>query len=489
MNTNIVIGLDLGTTSAKAVAFHFTGTVIGECEIPYTLYTPQPHYAEQDPLEIERAAIRVLRQLIETYDLKQERIATVGLSTAMHSVICIDQQGNPLSPAITWADRRANIYAERVKQNMPHIYEQTGVPLHPMSPFIKLLWMHNQQYAPYEKADYFVSIKEFLLYRWFGIREVDYSIAAATGLFNAHTLTWDEEALELAHITTDQLFHPVAPTTKTPPLSTRLAMEMGLPVGIPFVIGGSDGPLATLGVGAIEEGDFAITIGTSGAIRHFTKNKKVDSSHSTFLYPFADAMNLVGGPTNNGGIALQWLKTLLAYDDSYESFVSLAERAPAGSDGLIFSPYLHGERAPMWNAHIPGNLFGLNARHERHHIIRAVLEGIVFSIYHVAEIMEQTTGAPKRLFVNGGFTQSPFAVQVLANIFQKEVFVPATHQSSAWGAAWTALVGIGIERDFSSIQPHIPMKDSFQPNEATFPIYEKQFQQYKKISQQLEKWI
>jgi gluconokinase len=456
--------------------------VLGENEETYPLETPFPNWAEQNPLTIEKASIMAIRQLIDT-GINPNHIVAVGMSSAMHSLICMTHEGMPLSPSITWADGRAAEQAIRIKELGLPLYQKTGTLVHPMSPLVKLLWMKETNYEPYHKATKFVSIKEFLLFRWFKTEQVDYSVASATGMLDLETLQWNSDALQVAGITEDNLFQPVPPTTVIRNLDRTVASEMGLPVDVPFVIGGSDGPLANLGIGAIERGEVAITIGTSGAIRQIVSEVNTDPAEQTFCYRFTDQFSVIGGPTNNGGIVLNWLKDTLRFNGSYDSMMSLAEKAGPGAEGLLFSPYLNGERAPMWNSKMRGNLFGLTLRHSQEHIIRAGLEGVIFSVYHVGQALEKLAGPPTKLLASGGFARSPLWLQILADVFNQEVHVPKSHQSSAWGAAWIALYALGEVNSLEAIKEHIPMEGLYKPDPENHQIYMESFDHYKKLAE------
>jgi gluconokinase len=343
--------------------------------------------------------------------------------------------------------------------------------------------MKETNYEPYKKASKFVSIKEFLLYRWFGRKVVDYSIASATGLFDIHTLSWNQDALGLAGITEDQLFTPVPPTEVLQGLKQSISQRTGLPGNIPFVVGASDGSLANLGIGAINPGEVAVTIGTSGAIRQLVSKPRTDyQAQKTFCYAFTDSLSLIGGATNNGGIVLKWLKETFGNNETIESLLSQAEKVPPGSEGLLFLPYLNGERAPIWNSKVRGNLVGLSLSHKKEHIIRAGLEGVIFSIYHVGQELEQLAGRSTKLLASGGFARSPLWLQILSDVFNQEVHVPLSHQSSAWGAAWVGLHAINEVQDLHAIKGSIPLLGTYSPNEENHKQYQELFAAYKHFS-------
>ncbi|MGP4073401.1 gluconokinase [Piscibacillus sp. B03] len=477
-----ILGLDIGTTSAKAVLFNLDGKVLAENEQPYPIIHPESGWAEQDPRQIEEATITAIRQAIQGHS---GELFGIGFSTAMHSLIAIDQEGNALSNAIIWADKRSTEEASEISST---VYLNTGTPLHPMSPLAKLKWMGNHKIDYFHQANYFVSVKEYLVYRWFGEKVVDYSMAAATGLFNIHDLKWDPQALVEAHISKEQLFEPVSPFTKLTNMKSEIAEQMGINQQTPVVLAGSDGPLANLGIGAINPGETAITIGTSGAIRQFSSEPLIDSKQEIFSYSFTDDSWITGGPTNNGGIVLKWVQDLISSEHhqySMDEMNRLAESAAPGSDKLIFLPYLNGERAPFWDAQAKGSYIGLQPQHNKEHLIRASMEGVIFSIYHIGHVLERLGNHHKTLFASGGFARSSLWLQMLADTFGKPVKVPESHQSSAWGAAWLALGAVKGYK-LEDIKNSIPMKAEIEPYMTNHEIYQEQFDIYQGLYDQLK---
>ncbi|PRO66306.1 gluconokinase [Alkalicoccus urumqiensis] len=478
-----VIGLDIGTTSAKSVVFTKSGEVISEAEAGYPVTHPHPGWAEQDPLEIEQAAFRAVRESLEKKRIPAEAVHSVGLSAAMHALICVDEKTEPLSPVIIWADGRSRSQAESWKASPEGraMYLATGTPIHPMSPLLKLIWMKDTGYEPYRKAERFLSVKEFLTARWFGIHAVDYSIASATGMFDIRRKTWHAPALAACGISEEQLSPPVSPLYQFSPLHADAAEKLGLSRDTPFTAGGSDGPLANLGIGAVTPGSTAVTIGTSGAIRQMSAAPQTDEKQEVFCYAFSEDRWILGGPTNNGGNVLQWLQGIYGNHSDVSGILKEAEKAPAGSDGLLFLPHLNGERAPHWDAAARGAYVGLAADHERHHMLRAGLEGTLFSIYHVGEALSRLTGENAVLYASGGFARSPFWVQLLADIFEETVHLPESHQSSAWGAAWTSLTASGETDGLDAVAGSIPMGTPVHPDAASSAVYRQLFHTYKHL--------
>jgi len=483
MSRELVIGLDIGTTSVKACVFTIHGKLITEAEEMNSFHYPQQGWAEQDAMEIERSAVRAIREAVRKAEIGKDELISIGFSAAMHSLVLVDEAGVPLSPALIWADGRGTEQVHQLSETMKQqIYSQTGTPVHPMTPLIKLLWMKETHYEPYLKATYFMSIKEYLIYSWFGERMIDYSMASATGLFNPATRTWVEDLLTLVGISDKQLSKIVPPTFQFNRMSSEIAEQMGIQAELPFIIGAADGQLANLGIGALLPGEVAVSVGTSGAIRQFTNHAKGSQNQETFCYSFTEDTFIIGGPTNNGGIVLQWFKDLIQDQGSFEEFLSEAERVEPGAEGLLFLPYINGERAPLWNQQAKGNFYGVAITHKKEHFIRAVLEGITFNLYQIGRALENIAGTSSKIYVNGGLARSPLWLQMMADIFEAEIYVSENHHSAAWGAAWTALVATGRVKSFEEIKDNIPMGMPVIPNQENSNRYKDIYRNYEKVA-------
>ena len=496
--TAIVIGVDIGTTSTKAVAFDPDGKVLAHHAVGYPLLTPMPAAAEQDPDEIYAAVLTVIRDVIRKAQAAPEEVIGVSFSAAMHSLIAVDGAGQPLTRSITWADSRATAWAERIKTdwNGLAIYQRTGTPIHPMSPLAKLVWLRREQPDLFARAVRFIGIKEYVFFRLFKRYLVDYSIASATGLFNLAHLNWDAGALELAGITAEQLPQPVPTTFHLSGLEPDRARELGLLVTTPFVIGANDGVLSNLGVNAIGPGEVAITIGTSGAMRAVVDRPLTDPSGRTFCYALTDQHWVIGGPVNNGGIVFRWVRDELAAAvvetakrlgiDPYDVLTRIAERVAPGAEGLLFHPYLAGERAPLWNANLRGSFFGLAMHHRQEHMIRAVLEGVIFNLYSILPAVEALIGPTQTLKATGGFARSGLWQQLLADIFNREVVVPESFESSCLGAAVLALYALGRINSLHAISGMVGATHRHTPIASNVSIYQQLLPIYLAIPGKLE---
>ncbi|WP_139488033.1 gluconokinase [Brevibacillus dissolubilis] len=497
MENMYFIGLDIGTTSTKAVVFTKEGAVKGVGNVDYPLHVPKPSWAEQDPKEIFTAGIKALKQAIAASGVSRQEIGGIGVSSAMHSLIAVDGDGELLTNSIIWADNRSVTQTERLKQDGTghRIYLATGTPIHPMSPLTKLIWMREEDPDTYRRAAKFISIKEYVIHRLYRQYVVDYSIASATGLFNLERLDWDEEALRLAGITAGQLSEAVPTTHILRGMETRFADEIGIDPDTPFVVGASDGVLANLGVGAISKGQVAITIGTSGAVRTVVPKPMTDPKGRTFCYLLTEDHWVIGGPTNNGGLMLRWFRDEFSWPevekarqlgiDPYDVMIQAAKDVPAGAEGLLFLPFLSGERAPYWNANARGSFFGVSLHHKREHFIRAVLEGILFSVYSVGIALRDLAGPASEIRASGGFARSAEWRQIMSDMFGYEVTVPQSHESSGFGAAVLAMKAVGAIDRLEDVQVRIPIAERHQPDLQRSETYIELFYLYERVYHKL----
>lgn len=493
-----VIAADLGTTSTKTLVIDRDGRVVAGCSIEYPLYTPAPDRAEQDPQQIFTAVVRGIRDVIVKAGIAGTDVLCVSFSSAMHSLIAVDRGLNPLTPCITWADNRSVDYVEPLKEqwNGLGIYRNTGTPIHPMSPLLKLIWFNRHEPELVRRAYKFIGIKEFVFAKLFGECVIDYSLASATGLFNLRKLDWDEEALRVAGVSREQLSTPVSTTHVMQGLPDEYSKETGLPSDTPFVVGASDGVLANLGAGAFESGVYAVTIGTSGAVRGTVTEPLTDPQGRLFCYALNERFWVVGGAINNGGIMLRWVRDQLATleaeegrrrgVDPYDYLTELAAQVKPGSDGLLFLPLLAGERAPYWNANARGLFFGLSLFHEKKHMIRAVLEGVVYRIHSVATALEELGGNAKEIRASGGFARSPLWRQMMADVLETPVTVPDSIESSGLGAALLGLLAMGEIRDFSSIHEWVRSTVRHEPNRQHSGVYRELTSIYGSVYHQLK---
>ncbi len=438
------IGLDIGTSSTKAVAFDESERALSEVTKHYPTLSPKPGWQEQDPVQVVRAAMAAVKKLVS---MLGHPPASIGLSAAMHSLIAVDGKGQLLTRSILWSDNRAALVASQLKGTPlgKDIYRHTGTPIHPMSPLPKIAWLRQNEPVVFQKTAKFLGIKEYLLFRLFGAYLTDQSMASATGLFDADHLDWHGPALDFAGITPAQLPQHVSPFFTLRKIRAEAARSMSIPVEIPWFIGASDGCLANLGAGAMSAGEGVLSIGTSGALRITTHLPVYDPDERIFNYllfpPQAGkpATYVTGGASNNGAVVYEWFcRQFFGLSPSakgMERHRLAMQQVPLGCEGLKFLPHILGERAPLWDASATGSFSGIRPFHTLAHFHRAVLEGILWNMKAIGDVLEEVAGPFHVIYANGGFTKMPFWVEMAGEIFAKKIVVSENEGGPALGAA------------------------------------------------------
>ena len=443
------IGMDLGTTSLKAAAFDEQGEEIAHATREVGRASSEEGAAEEDPEVVAQAATDTLAKVVADARRQGYTTACVGLSAAMHSLIPVAADDRPLGPALLWMDTRPEAEAESL-WNMAEgkaVYERTGTPVSAMAPLVKLRWLRTARPEIFEHAARFVSLKEWLWHRWFGVWEVDASIASATGLYNLRNQTWDAGALDLAGIGPQALSTLVAPTVTRQAGASETLRGVGLPETAAVVIGASDGPLANLSAGAVDATRMVLTIGTSCAVRMGCDQPMTDTASRIFCYVLDDSRFIAGAPGNNGGVVLAWLSQMFSgnqpspNDQALETLLDAA--ATASDEHLLFLPYVAGERAPIWRADASGSLIGLRLEHTAAHILRAATEGILFNTRWMSERLFELLGRPTELIASGKVLEVGWIRQLAADIFGLPVRYPDGVDASATGAATLANIATG----------------------------------------------
>lgn len=493
----IWIGVDVGTTGVRAIAYQKDGLSLCSADEFYPLETPYPDWAEQNPEIIYIAIEKVVREVANTLIYKGKNVSGIAISTVMHSFAPANENRELLSNMITWADSRSVGIVNELKKDealVKGFYERTCCPTHSCYPFLKILWVRKNYPDVFAKMRYIYSLKDYIFEKMTGEWVVDKSSASASGLYNTHKMDWDEEILNYAGITREQL-PPVVSTTYQSKLTDSAAQRLNLPENLPVVIGATDGVLVNVGIGAIEDGQLSATIGTSGAIRMLTKTPKVDSLGRTWCYNLTDDMWVAGGAINNGGIIMRWLRDKVCHYsnhrledidiDPYDLMTLKASKIPAGAEGLLLLPFFTGERAPYWNSELRGMFFGLSLNHSRSHMIRAGMEGICFSLNCVLSALKDF-GQVKDIRVSGSFTKSPLWLQIMADIFGEHITLPQNSEGAAFGAAVLGFIASGEMKDISDTANLIKPKKVYKPQAENKEIYEELFDIYSSLYEKLQ---
>ncbi len=487
-----IIGVDIGTSGTKAIAFSTQGAVLANYYVSYERLPGEAGIHELDPEALLEAVVTSIGEVVMQMGTTRHLLG-ISFSSFMHGLMALDKQGRPLTNIITWADLRSNGYAQTLLQSETgkQVYRNTGTPIHPMSPLCKLMWMKENDPRIFAAAHRFVSIKEYLFYRLFDRFIIDHSVASGTGLFDIMQHCWYAPSLQMAGITEQQLPEPVPTTYIMRGMKKEWAAKLKLDADVPFVVGGSDGCLANLGSHATKPGDLCVTIGTSGAVRMITNNPRYDEQQRVFNYILTEKEYVCGGPTNNGLNILKWyaagfLQRPIREVADIDWFVREAAKAPQGAGGLVFLPYLHGERAPVWDAHARGVFLGLHSGHTQSHIMRAIIEGINYSLYQIASCVEASVGTASHIYGSGGFIHSRLWLQWMANLFGKSITVSSTADASATGAAVLGLSALGKMETEQSGHNFVRTTETFLPQQASHAHYMKAYTVYASLYNKLK---
>jgi len=453
------LGIDIGTTSVKVVAFDAAGKVLLKHSVANTTIRPKESYSEQDPEEIFAAVLFCIDTVMAQLKCNPQFIS---FSAAMHSLIAVDKNGNALTNCILWSDNRAAEIAAALHKKgfAKNIYQRSGVPVHAMSPMCKIIWLKENEPRLFKTANKFIGMKEFIFYKLFHEYIIDSSIASATALMNIHNGNWDQELLMLAGIDSSKL------STIVSVHHTILLKDQK------YMIGASDGALANLAMNAINDKVMAITIGTSAAARITVLQPRLDEQMRLFCYHLKEKLFIKGGASNNGAIVLEWLKEkILQTNETIDELLQAASTVSSGADGLIFLPYISGERAPLWNSNAKADFIGLQAHHTKAHMIRAAMEGVLFNLLLIGNMLnEQKTIS--EIHAGGGFAENSLWIQMLADIFDLPVKIFDTNESSAMGA-----VMLGMEFTTEPIIIYLP-------NKINHALYAKQFERFSQLALQ-----
>lgn len=496
-SNSIWLGVDIGTTGVRAIAYYKDGTNLGSSEAFYPLETPHLGWAEQNPHVIYTATVKVITQTLDILHNKGLNISGIALSTAMHSFAPANEKRELLSNMQTWADSRSSVIVDELKQDdklITKFYQKTCCPVHACYPFAKILYLHKYTPDIFAQMHYIYSLKDYIFEQLTNTWVIDKSSATTTGLYNVHENAWDKEILAFAKISPEQL-PPVVPTTYSAKLSDEMAKNLNLPKGLPVVIGATDGVLVNLGIGAVNKGQLSATIGTSGAIRMLTAKPMVDTQNRTWCYNLTEDTWVAGGAINNGGIIMRWVRDNICHYsqnrladlnvDAYDLMTLQASKIPAGAEGLLLLPFFTGERAPYWNSNLRGMFFGLSLNHSQAHMIRAAMEGVCFSLNCVLSALKDF-GEIKDIRVSGSFTKSPLWLQIMADIFEQNLTLPQNSEGAAFGAAILGFISSGELANIEATSTLIKPKKVYVPNQDNFATYEELFTIYHNLYTKLQ---
>jgi xylulokinase len=449
-----LLGIDIGTSGLKCVLVDTNGLVLGSAFRAYAPDTPRPGWAEQDPEVWVEAALSAVREVVDRARDSRASIAGLGFSGQMHSTVCLDKDGRCLRPAMLWLDHRsaAQVVALRERIGTAQLAEWIGNPIMPGFMLASLLWLKECEPDTWDRLAHVLLPKDYVRYRLTGELNTDYSDASSTALLNVRQRAWCSELLDVAGIPADILPPLRESSDLIGQLTPQMAEVMHVSSGLPVVCGAGDQEAQAIGNGLIRSGLVSCTIGTGGQL--FTPIDRYQFDPQLRLHTFCHA---VPGQwhweaaTLAAGLSLRWLRDdVLGGRYTYQEMADAAATIEPGTEGLLYLPYLAGERTPHMDPAAKGVFCGLTLRHTWKHLTRAVMEGVVFSLRDGLELMQAMGLSIERIIASGGGTQHPLWLQLQADILGAEVVRTETQEAAALGAALLASVGVGVYADFNT---------------------------------------
>jgi len=497
-----LLGIDLGTTGIKAALFATSdGRVYGSAFVEYPLFHPQPGAAEQHPADWWQAtitAIRVCLQQGEQQGVHPADILGIGLSGQMHGVVLLDEHSQVLRPCIIWADQRSDEQCRWITERvgLAQLIAAVSNPALPGFSAPKALWIRDHEPEIFARARLLLLPKDYLRYRLTGVAAIEISDAAGTCLLNVRQGQWSGEILAALGLD-PALFPPIIPAeTVAGVLTPEAAAATGLLAGTPVAGGGADNACGAVGNGVVQAGLALVSIGTSGVVLAYASSPQVDTSSPvprvhTFNHAVPGAWYLMG-VTQSAGLSLRWLRDNLALPeraletwtgiDAYDVLATEAARAPAGSSGLFFLPYLQGERTPHLDAYARGGWLGLSAIHDRRHLVRSVLEGVAFSLKDCFAILREQGLSIDQVRATGGGAKSPLWRQIIADVLDVELVTTSAQEGPAFGAALLAGVASGVYRSIQQAcaQTVRPLERT-RPDPVHVGVYAQAYETYRAL--------
>ena len=485
-----VLGIDLGTSGTKTVLFDQEGRAQASCTVEYPMYQPFNGWAEQDPMDWYHAAVETIRSVLEKSGVDKRDVAALGISGQMHGLVMLDEQGQVLRRSIIWCDQRTAKECDEIHARVgrDRLISITANPALTGFTLSKLLWVRNNEPELYARCAHILLPKDFVRYMLTGDYATEVSDASGMQMLDVPKRCWSAELLKTLDIDENLLAKVYESPEVTGHISDAAAALTGLSPDTLVVGGAGDNAAAALGTGVVEDGKAFTTIGTSGVVFAHTDKLAIDPKGRvhTFCCAVPGAWHVMG-VTQAAGLSLRWFRDNfyaagLEGTVSYDVLNKDAAQSPIGSNKLIYAPYLMGERTPHLDADCRGMFFGLSAMHTRRDLVRAVMEGVTFSLADCLGVLHEMGVEPREMLTTGGGGRSPLWRQMLADVFGCPVATLVNTEGPALGVAILAGVGAGL---YPSVQEAcramIHHNEVQQPIPENVPEYAKFYAIYRKL--------
>ena len=488
MPNGYILAIDIGTSACKVVVFDRNGAVVASETRAYPVYYPAPGYAEQKPEEWWAAACDAVKSLLSYGPVRPEDIQAVGLDGQSWSCILVDKNGGVLFGNPIWMDGRAADICEEIKRSIPEkdIFKVSGNPFEPMYTTPKILWF-RQKYPDVFKRTYKVlQSNGYFVYKLTGKFSQDSSMGYGLHFFDVRSGQWDADLARALDIPLDIMPEIFQPRDIVGFVTGEAAKATGLLAGTPVVAGGLDAACSTFGAGVAEPGQTQEQGGQAGGMsicldKCLTHERLIMGMH------VVPGRWLLQGGTVGGGGALKWLRETMMPELSFEDMSELAAKSPVGSNGVIFLPYMSGERSPIWDKKAKGVYFGLDYARTRSDIIRATMEGVAFALRHNIETAEEAGAYIDSMNPVGGCANSPVWMRIKSDVTGKPLNVPGSDNGTPLGAAMLAGIGVGIYGDYrDAIDSAVRIRASYEPDMENRDKYARYYAVYRELYDKLK---
>ena len=482
------LGIDLGTSSLKIILADNQGRILGNSSSSFSIISEKEGYSEENPTDWLRAFDRAFSEMLERYPQIKENIVSIAFSGQMHSLVMIDEEGIPIRPAILWNDVRTT---EQVKQLntdiLPHLLSvEKNIPLEGFT-LPKILWVMENEPENWKKVWKFMMPKDYLIYYLTGKVCTDYSDASGTIMYDVRKHQWDEEILTRFDIRLDQCPELLYSTDSAGVPTEQIKKKFNITKNFAVIMGGADNACGALGtIDNIEEQGL-ISVGTSGVVLTYSNDSMNQVGKYHYFNSLIEEQDYKMGVTLSAGYSFDWFKERFAHGEDFETLTKKAEESSIGSKGVLFLPYLFGERSPYYNVKMSAEFVGMKAYHNDGDLIRSVLEGVAFSLKNVYQTMRDLSDKQVQKFrITGGVVKNPLWLQMFADIFNSEIEVLAIDEGPAFGALICAIHASTGQLLSEIWKKYNQVKKIYSPEQKAVIEYEVYYQKFKLLSDQMD---
>jgi xylulokinase len=486
----LLLGIDIGTGGSRAVLINETGGIVAAATVDHEPFaSPQTGWAEQDPNDWWRASAEAIRTVLANDNVRADAIGGVGLSGQMHGAVLLNERDEVTRPALIWCDQRSDVQCKQLTESIgaSKLIQLTCNPALTGFTLPKLLWVRDNEPQLWRQVRTVLLPKDYVRFKLTGEKATDVADASGTLLFNVAERTWSEEMMSATRMNSSLLPRVYESPEITGRVSTEAAQLTGLPAGTPVVAGAGDQAGGAVGIGIVQPGAVSATIGTSGVVFAATNSPALDPKGRvhTFCHAVPGRWHVMG-VTQGAGLSLRWFRDQFGAGegagDPYDRMTAEAERIPPGSNGMLWAPYLMGERTPHLDPHARAALVGVTASHTKGHVIRAIMEGVAFSLRDSFEIFNEMQVPVGTIKLGGGGARSALWRQIQADIYGHPVSTVEAEEGAAYGVALLAGVGVNVWPTVdAACATVVRTRTTVDPDESAQRIYEQQYKSYRAL--------